>query len=200
MITLAFAIFSTLSFLTTYSFLFGYYFGGEINNSFSNFEVFRRFVPFDVNTMTFTYLMISLSVTLIIYSLKFLKEKGLTFKFLAVLCLVIFHLMMTVFFSQEITIINVLHFGAIWVIPLFIGVMILFFVQGIKSPFKTYSGSIFGLVSIIIYIMFFYPNLSEEWILIWLNVALFSIGTLFSRLPYNKYWNLFLFSLIPSLH
>lgn len=133
--------------------------------------------------------MISLSVTLIIYSLKFLKEKGLTFKFLAVLCLVIFHLMMTVFFSQEITIINVLHFGAIWVIPLFIGVMILFFVQGIKSPFKTYSGSIFGLVSIIIYIMFFYPNLSEEWILIWLNVALFSIGTLFSRLPYNKYWN-----------
>lgn len=155
-----------MSFLTTYSFLFGYYFGGEINNSFSNFEVFRRFVPFHLNTMTFTYLMISLSVTLIIYSLKFLKEKGLTFKFLAVICLVIYHLMMTVFFSQEITLKNVLLFGAIWVIPLFIGVMFLFFVQGIKAPFKTYSGSIFGLSSIIIYIMFFHSNLSDEWILI----------------------------------
>ncbi|PFA67333.1 hypothetical protein CN378_10830 [Bacillus sp. AFS015802] len=188
-VTLAFAIFSTLSFLTTYSFLFGYYFGGEINNSFSNFEVFRRFVPFDVHTITFTYLMISLSVALIIYSLKFLKERGLTFKFLAVFCLAIFHLMMTMFFSQEVTVKNVLLFGAIWVIPLFIGVMSLFFVQGIKSPFKTYSGSILGIVSIIISIMLFNPNLPEEWILIWLNVFLFSFGSLFSRFSYNKYWN-----------
>jgi hypothetical protein len=45
--------------------------------------------------------------------------------------------------------------------------------------------------------MFIHPNLSEEWILIWLNVALFSIGTLFSRLSYNKYWNfIFIFPYI----
>ena len=197
LVTLAFAIFSAMSFLTTYSFLFGYYFGGEINNSFSNFEVYRRFVPFHLNTMTFTYLMITLSVTLIIYSIKFLMEKRVINKFLTIICLVIFHLMMTVFFSQEINIRNVLYFGAIWVIPLYIGVMILFLVHGIRAPFKTYSGVFYGLSIIIFYRMFFHSNLSEEWILILGNVALFSVGALFSKFSYNKYWNfIFIFPYI----
>lgn len=139
--------------------------------------------------MTFTYLIIALSVGLIFYSYKLFQEKNLLYKFLAVFCIVIYHLMMTVFFAQEITLKNVLLFGAIWVIPLFICMVILYLMRGIKSPFKTYSGAFFWFTLIIIYFTLFQSNLSEEWMVIWLNVGLFFFGTLFSCFSFNKYWN-----------
>ena len=102
LITLTIALFSVLSYLITYGFLYGYYFGGEIDNSFSNFEFFRRFVPFHTNTMTFTYLMISLSGTLIFYVCKIMVEKRAIFKLIACILLIVFHVIMTGFFTSEI--------------------------------------------------------------------------------------------------
>lgn len=197
LITLSFTLFSTLSFLSTYSFLFGYYFGGEVNNSFSNFELFRRFVPFHINTMTFTYLMLSLSLTLIIYAMKFLKQKGFMFKTLAFICLIIFHLLITAFFSQDINIKNFLYFAAIWIIPLLIAVMVLFLVQGTRVPFKTFSGALFGLSMLIGTILFFNSSISEEWKILLLNIAIFGFGAMFSKLAYNKFYNfIFIFPYI----
>jgi hypothetical protein len=197
LVTLVVSIFSALSFLTTYTFLYGYYFGGELDNSFSNFEIYRRFVPFHLNTMAFTWLMISLSVSLVIYALKVLRGEGVLNKLLALMCLIIFHVIMTVFFSQQINLTTIVHFGAIWIFPVFIGVIILFFIYGIRAPFKSFSGALFGISILSICVIFVPNNLSEEWILIWFNIALFTCGTVFYYLPYKKHLNfIFIFPYI----
>jgi hypothetical protein len=188
LITLAIGIFSALSFLTTYSFLYGYYFGGEINNSDSNFDLYRRFVPFHINTMTFTYLMISLSVSLIIYSLKIANEKENFYKVIAVFCIFFLHVSMTIFFSREITMKNLLIFSLIWVFPILIGMMILFFINGMRNSFKTISGGLLGVTIISMYIIL-QEKLSEEWSVILLNIALFTSGIILSYIKYGKYIN-----------
>ncbi|MFJ7934389.1 hypothetical protein [Sporosarcina sp. NPDC096371] len=196
-VSLAITIFSTISFLTTYSFLFGYYFGGEIDNSFSNFEIIRRVVPFHINTITFTYLMIVLSVTLVTYLLSFLFKKGILFKIVALLFFLVFHFILTVYFTREIKFESILQFSAIWSVAGIIGGMILCFIRGIRAPGKTFTGALFGAVIIIIFGMFYPRGIAEEWLLIWVNVVIFGFGTLFSMVPFKKHLNfIFIFPYI----
>src|SRR5699024_7373041 len=107
LISLTITFFSSLSFLITYHFLHGYYFGGEMNNVFSNFEIIRRFVPFHMNTMAFTYLMISLSASLIIYLVSLFRERKFAFFAIATLGLIFFHVIMSIFFTRELTLKNI---------------------------------------------------------------------------------------------
>lgn len=198
LITLTIALFSVLSYLITYCFLYGYYFGGEIDNYFSNFEFFRRFVPFHSNTMTFTYLMISLSGTLIFYVGKIMVEKSAIFKSIACISLVVFHVIMTGFFTSEINLKNIVIFGAIWILPFYLILFILLMLQGARAPFKTISGILYGFLFMMILIpLFNYFGISRDWTLIVYYNIVFIPGILLTKIRYNKYLNfIFVFPFI----
>ncbi|MBM7585339.1 hypothetical protein JOC86_001881 [Bacillus pakistanensis] len=201
LITLAIGFFSTVSYLTSYNFLFGYYFGGELNNSFSNFELFRRFVPFHINTLAFTWLMITLSTSVIIYTIKVWQEKRAINKIMAAVCFVIFHVIITQFFSKDISAEIVFQFGIIWLFPLFIAIMSYFMVYGSRVIFKSLTGVLFAFVILTIG-MILTPNSShsEELIIILTYLMLFSFGSLFSRIPYKKHLNfIFVFPYITII-
>ena len=193
LISLTITVFSSLSFLITYHFLYGYYFGGEMNTVFSNFEIIRRFVPFHMNTMAFTYLMISLSASLIIYLVSLFRGRKFAFFAMATLGLVFFHIIMSVFFTRELTLKNIVYFGGIWIMPFIIAGMIIFTIRGMRYPFKTYSGLASGLLVFAILMSKFQLNITEEWMVICLIIALFIFGILFSNIKYNKYWNFIFF-------
>lgn len=193
LISLTITVFSSLSFIITYHFLYGYYFGGEMNTVFSNFEIIRRFVPFHMNTMAFTYLMISLSASLIIYLVSLFRGRKFAFFAMATLGLVFFHIIMSVFFTRELTLKNIVYFGGIWIMPFIIAGMIIFTIRGMRYPFKTYSGLASGLLVFAILMSKFQLNITEEWMVICLIIALFIFGILFSNIKYNKYWNFIFF-------
>src|SRR5699024_11885192 len=91
-----------------------------MNNVFSNFEIIRRFVPFHMNTMAFTYLMISLSASLIIYLVSLFRERKFAFFAIATLGLIFFHVIMSIFFTRELTLKNIIYFSGIWIMPIII--------------------------------------------------------------------------------
>jgi hypothetical protein len=189
LITLIISILSSLSYLATYSFLYGYYFGGGFDNSFSNFDILRRIVPFHVNTLTFTWLIITLSMSLIIYALRFAKEKRFINTLIVLCLLIIFHILMTVFFNQKISIKNIIFFGVIWFFPIYVALMIFFIVLGTRTPFKALAGSFFGLILLFIIVFLFNLNLNEDWMTILVNLMFFTGGIVFCFIPYKKYIN-----------
>lgn len=189
---LGISIFSSFSFIITYSFLFGYYFGGDIDEAFSNFEVFRRFIPFHLNTLTFTYFMIALSVAFATYSINFFRESNRGVKFIVIFCFIIFHLLITAFFTESVTLNNLLYFSAIWILPLFISAMILLIIRGGIYPFKAFSGILYGVTLIIVYSTFVSNNLQKEIVVLWLYVSMFILSTVMTYVPYKKSVN-FLF-------
>src|SRR5690625_1941361 len=164
-----------------------------MDSAFSNFELIRRFVPFHLNTMGFTYLMISLSASLILYLLALIRGRKLAFIAIATLGLIFFHIIMSVFFTRELTLKNIIYFSGIWIIPIIIAGLIIFTVRGMRYPFKTYSGITFGLLFFSILMSVFKLNISEEWLIICIIILLFGFGILFSIIKYNKYWNFIFF-------
>ncbi len=160
----------------TYSFLYGYYFGGDAQNSFSNFELIRIFVPFDLNTILFTYLIIGLSTTLITYSLHLIISKD-TLVIIGLLILsIVFHIILTGFFTNDFTIINILKFSVIWIFPLFISILILLFIRGVNNIYKLSSGALFGFTFYILVLLFLNnlnQNISES--LLILSITIFSV-------------------------
>lgn len=183
------SVFSSLSYLATYSFLYGYYFGGGLDNSFSNFEVLRRIVPFHVNTLTFTWLMIALSMSLIIYALRFAKEKRVINTLIVLLLLIIFHVLMTVFFNQKISIKNIIYFSVIWIFPIYAATMILFTILGARTPFKALAGSFSGVILFAVVDFLFNLNLNRDWMVILINLVFFGSGIGFCFIPYKKHLN-----------
>src|SRR5690625_1808544 len=103
-----------------------------MNTVFSNFEIIRRFVPFHMNTMAFTYLMISLSASLIIYLVSLFRGRKFAFFAMATLGLVFFHIIMSVFFTRELTLKNIVYFGGIWIMPFIISGLSLFRLRVIR--------------------------------------------------------------------
>ncbi|MEK3857294.1 hypothetical protein [Cytobacillus sp. FSL H8-0458] len=186
--TIVIGVFSALSFLITYSFLFGYYFGGSLQNSYSNFEIFRRFVPFHLDTITFTYLMIWLSVSLIMYILKLLFDGDKALKIIALISFAGLHLVITYFFSQEVNLNNFLSLLLIWILPAFLGFISLCIIKGSQSPFRTLSGGLFGIV---IFSIIFVPFLNHKVFLPDELTIIFGLMMFFSfgLLPYKKYFN-----------
>lgn len=192
----------------TYSFLYGYYFGGDAQNSFSNFELIRIFVPFDLNTILFTYLIIGLSTTLISYSLHLIISKD-TLVIIGLLILsVVFHIILTGFFTNDFIIINILKFSVIWIFPLFISILILLFIRGVNNIYKLSSGALFGFTFYVLILLFLdnlNQNTSES--LVILSISIFSV--IFTYIPLNKFTNilfvfpytfLLLLLAIPQLH
>lgn len=193
-IFLGITLFSIFSFLITYNFLYGYYFGGGIERSFSNFEIFQRIIPFHLNTLTMTWLIITLSSTLLIYSLKLIKEKGIFNKLFSMLSLVIFHIGMTVFFANKLSFMNTLKFSVIWIFPLFLILFLLFTIYAPTQPFKTLSGVLFGISLFIFLVLYVGNNTPKDLIVILFIFAVFIFGYLFTRIPNNGYiYFIFLF-------
>lgn len=194
LITLIISVISSLSFLITYSFLFGYYFGGDLTNSISNFELIRTFIPFDLNTILFTYLLIGLSTTLIMYLIQIFLLKDI-FSKIAVLALWIsFHFILTAFFTKDFTTDNIIKFSIIWIFPLLSSILILFLVRGIKSIFKISAGSLFGFLTCLIFIIWFQDDVNGVYMEVLLLFLILIFGILFTFLPFKKLWNvLFVF-------
>lgn len=187
LLILAFGIFSVLSYICTYSFLYGYYFGGEVENSISNLNLFVNFVPFQFNTLSFTWLLISLSVSLILFLFKVVGDKGLSNILLASLGIFIFHIMLTYYFSDIITPNTVMAFSAIWILPIFIAILTLFTMLGIKSTLKTYAGALTGTNILILLIACeFFIGLREELSIVLFYMFFFITGIAFYFIPYGN--------------
>lgn len=173
----------------TYSFLYGYYFGGDAQNSFSNFELIRIFVPFDLNTILFTYLIIGLSTTLISYSLHLIISKDILVIIGLLILSVVFHIILTGFFTNGFIIINILKFSVIWIFPLFISILILLFIRGVNNIYKLSSGALFGF-TFYVFILLFLDNLNQNISesLVILCISIFSV--IFTYIPLNNLTNI----------
>ena len=188
-VILVIAIVSHLSYLTTYSFLYGYYFGGELEDTISNFEIFRRIAPFHFNTIAITWLMITLSVTLIINSIKAIIEKKFLSVITGILSLGLFHLFLTLFFTKDLNKITLLYLSGIWVLPLFIASLVIFSVYSGRSPMKTLSGLLFGLSIFMFCIFSSTTEISVDALAAALIIITFGFSAIFVLLPNNKHLN-----------
>ena len=166
-----------------------YYFGGDVNNSFSNFELIRGFIPFDINTILFTYLLLGLSITMIMYLIQTFLNKGFFTKFSVLLLSVVFHSILTAFFIKEPTAENMVKFSIIWLFPLFSSVLIFFFIRGIKNTLKVAAGSLFGLLIYIIFNILIQNSTNEYYSEVFLLLLIFIFGIGFTFLPFSKLWN-----------
>lgn len=162
LITLIVAVVSSLSYLATYSFLYGYYFGGEFDSSFSNLEVLTRIIPFHQKTLAFTWFILALSISLIMYALKFAMEKKLLNTFVVLLILTVFHVLMTMFFYQNINLKNNLYFLIVLIFPIILSLMILFPIIGSRTPLKSIAGGFSGVILFIFIVVFFSNNAKRE--------------------------------------
>lgn len=66
---------TTISYLLTYSFLYGFYFGGTEMNFYSNFDLIKNFIPFESDTLVFTGLFGSLLISCITMIVPLVKKK-----------------------------------------------------------------------------------------------------------------------------
>ncbi len=197
---LAFAFVSMLSYLTTYSFLFGYYFGGGVEDTFSNFELFRRIIPFHFNTIAITWLMITLSATLIIYSIKAMKEKKLPSIVAGIFSLVLFHLFLTAFFASEINKTTILSLSGIWFLPIFIASLVIYSLYCSKSSIKTLSGLLLGVTNFILWISLSAIKISEDALVAGFIIIVFTSCAILILLPGKRYLNfLFIFPYVSIL-
>ncbi|WP_421927375.1 hypothetical protein [Lysinibacillus capsici] len=189
LISLISLILLSLSYLTTYSFLYGYYFGETSDESSSNFSIIRFFVPFNYNTITYTSIIISASTALIMYILYLVLEKEIVMKVIAILAFAIFHLLLTFFFVSKLDLAAILNFFVIWMLPLTIAASILMTKIVIENPLKIISGfaSCFIFLIIVATIStnfdFDIPIKKYEF-LVTLLIIIFPL--LFGRIPYKN--------------
>jgi len=125
-ILFVFSLISILGFLIIYSFLYGYYFSGDVLFKVSNFNIISNFIPFDLRTLSMTsfyficiFYIISGSITIFKNEKKNKKKMAFLFLILAV----ILNIMLTMFFASDITLKSISSFSLIW---LFIGSIIWF--------------------------------------------------------------------------
>lgn len=144
-----FTLISSSGFLIIYSFLYGYYFSGNIFFEISNFNIISNLVPFSIQTLTITsifficvYYIISASIPLIIKN----KEKKGAIFILSALIIFLLNLSITTFFANEITFTSIISFSLIWI---FIGFIIGFLYTiniAEKHPFLMISATVFQLL------------------------------------------------------
>ncbi|TPV45952.1 hypothetical protein [Bacillus dicomae] len=144
-----FTLISSLGFLIIYSFLYGYYFGGDEIFQISNFSIISNLIPFNLKTLTITsiffvciYYIFSVFISLII------KNKGMKLhtSILLVFTALLLNVAITMFFANELTFTSMLSFCLIWV---FVGLIICYIYVAIKTlehPFVTISGFLFHIV------------------------------------------------------
>lgn len=137
--------------------------------------------------------MISISVSVIVYFPNFIKEKNSSEKFFGVFIFLVLHGMMTVFFTRGFTLENFMYFSAIWILPLFIGIIVWFGIQIANQPFKTISGSLFSLPLIGILSLLFHTDSENGAAMLIFTLLFFWFGVIFSFIPYNRYWNFIFF-------
>lgn len=146
-ILFAFSLISILGFLIIYSFLYGYYFSGDILFKISNFNIISNFIPFDLRTLSMTsfyficiFYIISGSISVFKNESKKNKKKMAAFLFLPVA--VVLNIMLTSFFASDLTPKSMRSFSLLW---LFIGSIIWFLfimIKIIQKPMVFVKGSI----------------------------------------------------------
>lgn len=153
LLLIASACYSVLSYLIVYSFLFGYYFGGNSEISFSNFEVYRNFIPFHINTILTTSIMLTLSIAIIFNIGKLLTntkiKRNKLSKFIAIIVFLFLHFSFSNYFLAEVSYKSILFFSIIWLIPIFLLLILNTLVKFIVNPDVTALGLVWGIVIIL---------------------------------------------------
>jgi len=125
-ILFAFSLVTTLGFLLIYSYLYGYYFSGDIESTVSNFNIISNFVPFDFRTLSMTAFYF-ICIFYIIFGLVTLlqndKKNKKRMVFFLICVAVILTIMLTLFFASNITLKSFGSFSLIW---LFVGLIVWF--------------------------------------------------------------------------
>ena len=220
----SFGIISIISFLIVYSFLYGYYFGGAMEKTFTNFNIISSFIPFDVRTIsmvTFYFLCIFYTVTSVLFILKTSDKKKPKGHKLMLICLivlvsVILNLFLSIFFLPKVTMQGMLSFYLIWIM---IGLILLLCFIAIKlkddETVVLYSAVMLGIYCLTINIFSKYFNdtvLTKDYNLICIVLLLPSfallniycyrkkIVTLINYLPFISIFILTVFYLNLSIH
>ncbi|QQP11350.1 hypothetical protein FJQ98_19350 [Lysinibacillus agricola] len=199
-ISLAMLVILSLSYLTTYSFLYGYYFGGNSDSYSSNFEIIRWFIPFHYKTIAYTGIIISGSSALLMYIIYLITEKEWIKKIIAIVALCVFHVLLTYFFVAKLNFDSILNFSIIWTLPLSIAGSVLIAKTLIENPFKIISGfSVSIIVSFLVFIFFLTKiNDQEETLEILLIVSFILSCLIVGKIPYKNTFLKLLFIIPPT--
>lgn len=199
-ISLALLVILSLSYLTTYSFLFGYYFGGNSDSVSSNFEIIRWFIPFHYKTIAYTGIIISGSTATLMYIIYLITEKTWMKKFFAILSLCIFHVLLTYFFVAKLDFNSILYFSIIWTLPLSIAGSVVIAKTLSENPFKIVSGLSISFVFTYLVFIFFLSKSDnqDESIEILFIVSFVLFCLILGKIPYKNTLLKLLFIIPPT--
>ncbi|GIN67630.1 hypothetical protein [Bacillus sonorensis] len=181
-----------------YAFLYGYYFGGEITETPSILEMLIRIVPFNFNSVMIISTFVICSVFCLFYIGILVKEKKIKNIILSVLIFIGLHIILTTIFIGELSLLNLVYFSALWIIPLFIITLAFYFYRAVKflKVFSIISGVLTGFILGVLLIKF----IQDESLSYLLGVFIcFSLGIAYSYLPIHNIFSRFILSFPWSL-
>lgn len=186
------------SFLVTYSFLYGYYFSGELGSPVSNFDIIRVIIPFNLNTISYTFVLLAISTAIIFSIVQVILSKNLNQTVAVIFGFLLFHYLFAAFFTKEISIENYTYLATIWILAFVLSILIVFLNRAIDNPFKALTGILLGSV-IGVLITRFINNTTNSLLsdpAIFTMTITFILGLLFTYIPYNK-GTIFLLFIFP---
>ncbi|MCM3144487.1 hypothetical protein [Brevibacillus sp. MER 51] len=178
-IGLAVTLFGFIFYSLGYSFLYGYYFGGENSSSISTLDMIIYPVPFSLTSVLLVSMILSAGVIFfilvvkgiikLINDLKNIRGKEVIITSISFVVFIFFlltglHIGLSIFFVSGFTDLmdKAKEFIIVWLAPLLIAITLLAFLRLSMNPISSFSGILYGIVSL--YISAKYLNIGKEYI------------------------------------
>ncbi|MGN7279621.1 hypothetical protein ACTHP2_00510 [Bacillus altitudinis] len=175
-----------------YAFLYGYYFSGELEQTNTWIEIVTVIVPFPGYTVLIISSLVILSSFYILHIIKLLKTKKMKHFFLFVLLWLLLNTLLTIIFTGEITIENLIYLSLFWTVPVFLAMLVVALIKMAKDELSIslLSPVIYG----IIINMFIYYIFKEEFIIL---TSFFLIFVFTSRIFSNHRFLIRFIKILP---
>lgn len=166
-----------------YCFLYGYYFSGDINEDvISIINLLRLPIPFKNFSVILVAGYLLISLTFLVFTVVEFKTKKIYNIIGSSLFFLIFHFCISVFFVDGTDLFGkFISFSIIWVVPIYIGILILWIYRSSQRSILSLAGILYGLIiDLLLYTTFHLPEGLNQ---IVAPLSCFFIGSLFTFLP-----------------
>jgi hypothetical protein len=148
--------FSTIALLITslsliilsvgYSFLYGYYFSGDVSSATSIMELITVIVPFNKYSIIVICTFTGLSVLFIYSFIHVIKTKNILLIIVSVIFFGVFQYLLTTIFTGEVSLENLLYMLSMWILPVIFSSIIYFLFLFSTNFLSCFSGAALGIV------------------------------------------------------
>ncbi|MBB3112967.1 hypothetical protein FHS18_005069 [Paenibacillus phyllosphaerae] len=184
-VSFAVSVFGLIFYTIGYSFLYGYYFSGDLPGYYSILNIIVHPVPINFYTVSIISSLIIIIVVFLISSIFVIKQKNWGKSVPILIFLVAFHICLSVFFvNGEDIYEKSFSFIVVWSVPVFITIMIFWMIRTPFHPRLSISGTLYGLFVFVIFDLIL--KIQDIYAQLFLPVGSFLLGIIFTLL--NKKW------------